>query len=64
MLGDSLRENPKNRLSKDYLEPETFLNQALTGRFAMVEVNSISHWYLRTFSIIAISIIFIAKIVP
>lgn len=38
-LGDSLLKNPKNRLSKDYLEPEIFLKKAITGRFAMVDVS-------------------------
>ncbi|EFX83375.1 hypothetical protein DAPPUDRAFT_315894 [Daphnia pulex] len=46
ILGDSLRENPKNRLSKDYLEPETFLNKALTGRFAMVDQKSFLEYVL------------------
>lgn len=42
ILGDSLRNNPKNRLPVDYLEPEIFLKKALEQKFAMVDVSSVA----------------------
>ncbi|XP_059353235.1 glutamate receptor ionotropic, kainate 4-like isoform X1 [Daphnia carinata] len=45
-LGDSLRNNPENRLPKDFLEPEIFLKHALIGRFAMVDQKSFLEYVL------------------
>ncbi len=47
ILGDSLRNNPQNRLPKDFLEPEIFLKKALDQRYAMVDVSNTSfHLYI------------------